>query len=121
MNKRRWEWTIADLVILSCLIFVLNPELRALLILVDALSLELVLFLLLIQLRTLLPIVAMGLTSVSRWCCASWFFTLRSVLRVFGAILPGCALSALSTFLFVLSQNLWCPLSRQARAARLQT
>jgi hypothetical protein len=121
MNMRRWEWRLVDLAILSALFLVINPELRALLIVVDALSLELILFLLLIQLRGVLPIIAVALLSASRWCCVSSFCTLRGILRVFGAILPGRALCALSTLLFVLSQNLWCPLSRQSRAACLQT
>jgi hypothetical protein len=121
MNKRRREWTLADLAILCCLIIVLNPELRALLILVEALSLELVLFLLLIQLRSLLPIMAMCFTRVFKWCCLSSFFILRGTVRMSGAILPVGKLCDFSTFLFVLSQNLWCPLYRKPRTARLQT
>jgi hypothetical protein len=66
MNTRRWEWRLADLAILFALFFVLNPELRAFLFLVDFLSLELILFLVLIQLRSFLPIMALALNSAGR-------------------------------------------------------
>ena len=121
MNTRRWEWRLADLAILCALLLVINPELRALLLLVDFLSLELTLFLLLIQLRSFLPIVAVALVSISKWSCVTAFAAFRGILRVFGAILHSRTLNALSTFLFVVSQNLWCPLSTLSSPPRLQT
>jgi hypothetical protein len=118
MNTRSRKWTLADFAIVGALFLVLNPELRALLFLVDFLSLELILFLLLIQWRSVAPTVAVALASAGKWSCVISFAAFRGILRLFGAVLPCRALCALSTLLFVLSQNLWCPLSR---SARLQT
>jgi hypothetical protein len=64
MDIRRREWKIAAFGILVGLAFVTNPELRALLFVVDALGLELIFFLLAIQLRGFLPFIRSALASV---------------------------------------------------------
>jgi hypothetical protein len=117
MNTRRWEWNLADLAILCALFIVINPELRVFLFLVDFLGLELIFFLVLIQLRSFLPITALALNSAGKWSCMVSFAACRGILRVFAALLPGRA----STLLFILSQSLWCPLSRRSGLARLHT
>jgi hypothetical protein len=98
-----------DLAILGALFLVITPELRALLIVVDALSLELILLLLLIQLRGFLPIMEIALMVAGRWCCMTSFSAVRGILRVFGAFLPGRSTYGVSLLLFVLSKSLWCP------------
>lgn len=79
---------------------------------VDALGLELVFFLLAIQLREFLPAIRVSLLSICLWCCATSFFMLRGLLRASGAVLAGRATFGISLLLFVLSKNVWCPLSR---------
>jgi hypothetical protein len=114
MNTRRLEWRLAAFAILIWLAFVSNPELRVLLILVNSLGLELVFILIAIQLRTFIPVFAAALVSARLWCCVTLFFVLRAILRTFGVLMPGRALSATSALLYVLSRNLWCPLAQQS-------
>jgi hypothetical protein len=121
VKTRRWEWTLADLAILGLLLFVINPELQVFLLMVDFLSLELFLFLVLIQLRSFLPIASVAINSTGKWSCILSFAAFRGILRVFCALLTAPAMSALSVLTFVWSQNLWCPLSRQSSVAHLQT
>lgn len=114
MKTPRWNWKIAALVILAALVLVTSPELRALLLVVDALGLELVLFLVAVQLRGFLPIIRSVLVSVGSRCCAASIAGLRLLLRIFGAVLPGRAMPGMSTLLYVWSANWWCPSSRRS-------
>jgi hypothetical protein len=114
MNTRRWEWRLAAFAIIVWLIFVTNPELRLLLILVDSMGLELIFILLAIQLRGLLPMIRVTLMPAGLWCCSIAFCILRGTLRALGALLPGRAWSETSALLYVLSKNLWCPISRNS-------
>jgi hypothetical protein len=75
--------------ILVGILIVANPELRVLLILVDALGLELVILILAIQLRGWLPAIRVVLKSACSRCCEGSFFIVRGVLPLFGAVLPG--------------------------------
>jgi hypothetical protein len=120
MNQRRWEWKLADWAILVALLFIINPEFQVFLLLVDYLSLELFLFLLLIQWRSTMPVIGLALTATGKWSCITSFAALRGILRVFGALSSGRTLSAFSTWLFVLSRNLWCPLSARSGPQHLQ-
>jgi hypothetical protein len=117
----RLKWKIAAIAILAALILVMNPELRALLLAVDALGLELVFILFAVQLRGLLPILRSVLVWVGLRCCAASFAMLRISLQVFGAVLPGRAMPGLSTLLYVWSRHLRCPLPLRAAESRLPT
>jgi hypothetical protein len=112
MNARRWEWRLAAFALLVWLAFVSNPELRILLVLVDSLGLELVFFLLLIQLRGLIPTIRAAAEPIWVRSCAISFLILRVVLRVFAALMPRRALCGMSMLIYVLSKNLWCPISQ---------
>jgi hypothetical protein len=112
MNSRRWEWRLAAFALLVWLVFVSNPELRVLLILVDSLGLELVLLLLAIQLRVLLPMVRAVAVAVCARSCLIAFLILRIVLRAFAVLMPRRAAPGTSMLLYVLSKNLWCPISK---------
>ena len=114
MNTRSWSWRLAGFAILVWLVFVTTPELRALLILVDSLGLEIVFLLLAIQLRTLLPFLVQAFVSFRLWSCITSFFILRSLIRLFGLLLPARAFAAVSTLLYILSKSLWCPISQQS-------
>jgi hypothetical protein len=120
MNARHWERRLAAFAILVYLAFVVNPELRVLLMLVNSLGLELVILVLATQLRSLLPAIHGAFASASLWTCAISFFILRSILRFLGALMPGRALSV-STLLYVLSKNLWCPISERSAEAPQHT
>ena len=111
-NTRRWEWRLAAFALLVWLVFVSNPELRVLLILVDSLGLELVFILLAIQLRGLMPVVRAAVTAVCSWSCSISFLIVRVLLRTFAALMPRGGLTGTSLLLYVLSRNLWCPFSR---------
>lgn len=120
LNQRRREWNLADWAILVALLFVINPELQVFLLLVDYLSLELFLILLLIQWRSIMPVIRLALESTGKWSCMTSFAALRGILRVFVALLSEGTLSGFSTWLFVLSRNLWCPLSARSGPQHLQ-
>jgi hypothetical protein len=64
----RWEFRVAAFAILVGILIVANPELRVLLILADALGLELVILILAIQLRGWLPAICVVLSACSRYC-----------------------------------------------------
>lgn len=84
----------------------------------DSLGLELVVMLLAIQLRTFLPVTAIALVSASAWSCAVAFSILRGCIRLVGALLPARASTGVSILLYVISRNLWCPVSRHSAMAR---
>jgi hypothetical protein len=102
---------LAAVALLIGVVVVSNPELRALIIVVDALGLDLVCLLLAIQLRALLPIIRVAFMSACIWCCTTSFSALRGILCAVGASLPGRAAYGFSTLLLVLSTRLHCPLS----------
>jgi hypothetical protein len=113
MKTRSWIWKLAGFAILVWLVFVTTPELRALLIIVDSLGLEIVFLLLAIQLRTSLPFLKQAFLSIRLWSCVTSFFALRSFMRLFGLLLPARAFAAVSALLYILSKSLWCPISQQ--------
>jgi hypothetical protein len=116
MNTPRKDLKLAAFALLVSLAIVANPELRILIMVVNALGLELMFFLLAIQLRSFSPTIRLALASARMWSCGAAFFSLRVILRVCGALSPGRALFGASVWL-VQSKNLWCPLSRRSARA----
>ena len=82
---------IAAFALLLTLAFVTNPELRILLMVVNALGLELVFFLIAVQLRSFSPTIRLALASARMWSCVAAFFSLRVILRACGALSPSLA------------------------------
>jgi len=113
---RSCTWKTAAIVVLLALFFIMNPELRAVLLFVDEFGLELMILLLAVQLRVVLPVAAAIKTHVARALCAPAFAVLRGLTRALALLLPpGRAVTfGLSTYLYVLSHNLWCPLGKSA-------
>jgi hypothetical protein len=111
MDWRRWTWKSTTVAILLALFLVLNPELRALLLVINGLGLELVIFLIGLQLRSLRPTVGILAMQVGTFLCGAVYKAFRGATRALALLAPpGRATFGLSAFLFVLSHNLWCPL-----------
>ena len=90
---------------------VINPELRAFLSLANFLGLDLMIFFIAIQLRYLLPAVPSFKHPMRTLLCVSSYTTLRFAIRMIALLLApaGRATAGLSTLLYVLSRNIWCP------------
>jgi hypothetical protein len=111
VESRRWTWKTETLAILLLLLIVTNPELRAALLVFNGLGLELVVFLIGLQLRSFMPASGILATQVRTFLCVAVYAILRAATRAMATLAPpGRAMFGLSTFLFVLSTNLWCPL-----------
>jgi len=55
MDWRRWTWKTGTVVILLLLFILMNPELRAFLLVINGMGLELMILLFGLQLRSLMP------------------------------------------------------------------
>ena len=108
MNRKINRYgTVAVLVML---LLVLNPELQAFLLLVNFIGLDLMIFFILIQLRHLLPALPSYRLQLGRFLCVAGYSALRVATRGIGLLLAPVRVSgALTTLLFVLSKNMWCP------------
>ena len=96
--------------VLVMLLFLMNPEVRAFLLLANFIGLDLLIFFFVIQLRILLPLIRSYRYPMGSFLCVAGFATLRVTTRTVGLLLaPARVSGALSTVLFVLSKNMWCP------------
>ena len=113
MNRRSWIDRYGAVAVLVMLLLVMNPELRAFLLLANFIGLDLMIFFIVIQLRLLLP--AMPSYPMGTSLCVATYTTLRVATRTIGLLLvPGNrATTGLTTLLFVLSKNMWCPRQKQ--------
>ena|ERR1700676_1954229 len=112
MNRHSWINRYGTVAVLVMLLLVMNPELRAFLLLANFIGLDLMVFFLAIQLRHLLPAIPSYPYQISTFVCVAGYTAVRVTTRTIGLLLaPARVSGALATLLFVLSKNMWC--SRQ--------
>ncbi len=106
-----WIDKYGTVAVLLMLLMVTNPELRAFLLLTNYIGADLMIFFIAIQLRYLLPAVPSFLHTMRAFLCVAGYTTLRFATRMTALLLaPGDrATAGLTTLLFVLSKNMWCP------------
>ena len=118
MNRRPWINRYGTLAVLLMLLLVMNPELRAFLLVANFIGLDLMIFFIVIQLRYLLPAVASFPHQMRTFLCVAGYTTLRITTRMFALLLaPAGVTAGLNTLLFVLSKNMWCPRLKQGLTA----
>ncbi len=93
------------------LLLVMNPELRAFLLLTNFIGLDLMIFFIAIQLRHLLQATPSIKRPIRTFLCVASYTTLRLATRTISLLLTPAdgATAGLTTLLFVLSKNMWCP------------
>jgi hypothetical protein len=101
--------------VLLMLLLVMNPEVRAFLLLANFIGLDLLIFFFVIQLRILLPTIHSYRYPIGSFVCVAGYTTLRVTTRALGLLLTPAdrATASLTTLLFVLSKNMWCPKQKQ--------
>jgi hypothetical protein len=111
MNTRPWIDKYGTVAVLLMLLFVMNPELRAFLLLTNFIGLDLMIFFIAIQLRYLLPAVPSIQHRMRTFLCVASYTALRFATRMIALLLAPAdrATAGLTTLLFVLSKNMWCP------------
>ena len=101
--------------VLLMLLLVMNPELRAFLLLANFIGPDLIIFFFVIQLRILLPAIPSYAYPMGGFLCVAGYTALRVTTRTVGLLLAPAdrATAGLTTLLFVLSKNMWCPRQRR--------
>jgi hypothetical protein len=119
MNSRPWINRYGTVAILLMLLLVMNPELRVFLLVTNFIGLDLMIFFIAIQLRDLLPAVALFPHQIRTFPCVASYTTLRVTTRMIALLLAPAsnATAGLTTLLFVLSKNMWCPKLEQRLTA----
>jgi hypothetical protein len=106
----RWINRYGTVAVLLMLLLVMNPELRAFLLLANFIGLDLMIFFIVIQLRFLLPAIPSNLNQTGTFLCVAGYTALRVATRTFALLLAPVRVSgALTTLFFVWSKNMWCP------------
>jgi len=97
------------------LLLVMNPELRAFLWVTNFIGVDLMIFLIAIQLRYLLQAIPVFPQPMSTFLCVAGYSSLRVATRMLALLLAtaGRATVGLSLLLIVLSRNMWCPALRR--------
>ena len=114
MNRHPWINRHGTVAVLLMLLLVMNPELRAFLLLANFIGLDLMIFLIAIQLQNLLPAIPPYPYRMRTLLCVASYTALRVTTRTIGLLLaPARVSGALTTLLFVLSKNMWCPKQKQ--------
>jgi hypothetical protein len=115
MNRHPWINRYGTVAVLLMLLLVMNPELRAFLLLANFVGLDLMIFFIVIQLRYLLPPIPLSPHQMGRFLCVASYTALRVSTRTIGLVLAPAnrATAGLTTLLFVLSKNMWCPRQKQ--------
>ena len=110
----RWINRYGTVAVLLMLLLVMNPELRAFLLLANFIGLDLMIFFIVIQLRHLLPTIPSYRYQMGSILCVTSYTALRVTTRTIGLLLaPARVTGGLTTLLFVLSKNMWCPKQKQ--------
>jgi hypothetical protein len=114
MNQRPWINKYGTVAVLLMLLLIMNPELRAFLLLANFIGLDLMIFFIAIQLRNLLPAIHLFPHQMRTVLCVASYTALRVTIRMILLILipilaPSRITVGLNTLLFVLSRNMWCP------------
>jgi hypothetical protein len=100
--------------VLLMLLLVMNPELRAFLLLANFIGLDLMIFFVVIQLRYLRPAIPSFPYPMGSFLCVAGYPAMRVTTRTIGLLLaPARVSGALATLFFVLSKNMWCPKQKQ--------
>ena len=112
MNRRPWINRYGTVAVLLMLLLVVNPELQAFLLVANYIGLDLMIFFIAVQLRYLLPAIP---SHPRTFLCVAGYTVLRVTTRAIGLLLTPVhrATAGLTTLLFVLSKNMWCPKRRQ--------
>ena len=114
MNRRPWINRYGTVAVLLMLLLVMNPEVRAFLLLANFIGLDLMIFFFVIQLQYLLPVIASTLNQMGSFLCVAGYTALRVTTRTIGLLLAPVRVSGgLTTSLFILSKNMWCPKQKQ--------
>jgi hypothetical protein len=114
MNRHPWISRYGTVAVLLMFLVVMNPELRAFLLLANFIGLDLMIFFIVIQLRYLLPAIPRYSHQIGRFLCVASYTALRVTTRTIGLLLaPARVSGALTTLFFVLSKNMWCPKQKQ--------
>jgi hypothetical protein len=99
-----------SIAVLLMLLLVIDPELRAFLLVANFIGVDLMMFFIVIQLQSLLLTIPSNLNPMRAFLCAAGYTTLRVTTRVAALLLaPARVSGGLATLLFVLSKNMWCP------------
>jgi hypothetical protein len=111
MNQRPWTNKYGTVAVLLMILLVTNPELQAFLLLTNFIGLDLMIFFIAIQLRYLLPAVPSIQHPMRSFLCVAGYTTLRFATRMIALLLAPAdrATAGLTTLLYVLSKNMWCP------------
>jgi hypothetical protein len=111
MNWRPWINKYGSVAVLLMILLVMNPELRAFLLLTNFIGPDLMIFFIAIQLRYLLSAVPSIQHPMRTFLCVASYTTLRFATRMIALLLAPAdrATAGLTTLLFVLSRNMWCP------------
>ena len=111
-----WKSRLGALAVVLALLIVVQPELRALLFLVDAIGLEVIALLLLTQLRTFWPLLQPARACAARLLCGATSAVAGSAVRIFPTVLPLRPMAFLLPPAFLLlPYSLRCSLSLPAR------
>jgi hypothetical protein len=121
MKPQPWINKYGTVAVLLMLLFVMNPELRAFLLLSNFIGLDLMIFFIAIQLRYLLPAVQSIQHPKLTFLCVASYTTLRFATRMIALLLAPAdrATAGLTTLLYVLSKNMWCPTLKPGLPANL--
>ena len=113
-RMNRWINRYGTVAVLLMLLLVMNPELRAFLLLANFIGLDLMIFFIVIQLRHLLRTIPSYRYQMGSILCVTSYTALRVTTRTIGLLLaPARVTGGLTTLLFVLSKNMWCPKQKQ--------
>jgi hypothetical protein len=108
-RMNRWINRYGTVAVLIMLLLVMNPELRAFLLLVNFIGLDLMIIFFVIQLRYLMPAIPSYSDQTRTFLCVASYATLRVTTRTIALLLvPARVSGGLTTLLFVLSKNMWC-------------
>jgi len=114
MYRHPWINKYGSLAVFLMLLLVINPELRAFLLITNFIGLDLMIFFIAIQLRDLLPAAPLFVTQMRTFLCVAGYATLRATTRMIALLLAPINVTAgVTTLLFVLSKNMWCPMPKQ--------
>jgi hypothetical protein len=114
MHRHRRINQYGTVAVLVMLLLVMNPELRAYLLVANFIGIDLVMFFIVIQLQNLLLTMPSYLNPMRTFLCVAGYGVLRVTTRIVALLLAPVRVSGgLATLLFVLSKNLWCARQRQ--------
>lgn len=111
MNQRPWINRYGAVAVLLLLVVVMNPELRAFLLVANFIGLDLMIFFIAMQLRFLLSPVPPFPYPMRAFLCVAGYAALRVTTRMTVLLLAPAyrATAGITALLFVLSKNMWCP------------